>query len=103
MCPNGPNGHARQEAPYFSNPNVFHEGVPTGDSENNNAGYMTEKRFEFRDAGSNCLDGFPDEGWMNFEADGKIGNNCPNGETSFEPSSDKNEGMKNLLFTKINC
>ena len=51
---------------------------------------MTEKRFEFRDAGSNCLDGFPDEKWMNFKPDGKIGNNCTNDETSSETP---NEGM----------
>ena len=64
--------------------------MATGDSEHNNAGYMTEKRFEFRDAGSNCLDGFPDEKWMNFKPDGKIGNNCTNDETSSETP---NEGM----------
>ena len=52
--------------------------MATGDLEHNNAGYMTDKRFEFRDAGSNCLDGFPDEKWMNFELDGEIGNYCPN-------------------------
>ena len=46
---------------------------------------MTEQRFISAAAGTNCLDGNPDEAWMNFEPSGTIGNNCPNGETSYEP------------------
>ena len=53
---------------------------------------MTEERFHFRDAGTNCLDGKPDEKWMNFDADGTIGNNCPNGEESFQPPLSLTEG-----------
>ena len=41
-------------------------------------------RFEYRDAGSNCLNGKPDDKWMNFDPDGSIGNNCLNGESSYE-------------------
>ena len=62
---------------------------------------MTEKRFEFRDAGSNCLDGFPDEKWMNFEPGGKIGNYCPNGETSSEKPGNPNEGIKVFFLTEF--
>ena len=84
MCPKGPNGKSRERAPYFSNPDVSYEGVPTGDSQNNNAARMREMRFEYRDAGSNCMDGKPDQKWMNKDPDGKIGNNCANGEHSYE-------------------
>ena len=48
---------------------------------------MTQQRFNFRDAGTNCLDGNPDDKWMNFDPDGTIGNNCPNGEDSFDVDS----------------
>ena len=84
MCKPGPNGKTRGKAPYFSNPDVNFEGVPTGDSQNNNAGRMRKMRFEYRDAGSNCLNGKPDDKWMNFDPDGSIGNNCLNGESSYE-------------------
>ena len=71
--------------PYWSNPNVQFEGVDTGTEIEDNAEYMTEGRFDSRDAGTNCLDGNPDAAWMNFEDGGTIGNNCPNGEESYEP------------------
>ena len=61
------------------------EGVASGTATDNNAGYMTEERFNSAAVGTNCLDGNPDEAWMNGEASGTIGNNCPNGETSYEP------------------
>ena len=82
----------RGKVPYFSNPDIIYEGVPTGDDQNNNAKRMREMRFEYRDAGSNCLDGKPDEKWMNFDSDGTIGNNCPNGETSYEIPVSETQG-----------
>ena len=91
-CPNGPNGQPRKRAPYFSNPKVSYEGVPTGDAKNNNAAYMTSERFSHRDDGNNCFDGKPDYKWMNFKDNGKIGNNCKNGQKSFEPPINKCEG-----------
>ena len=83
MCEPGPNGETRGRAPYFSNPDVIFEGVPTGDSQNNNAARMRQMRFEYRDAGTNCLNGKPDEKWMNFDPDGSIGNNCVDGHSSY--------------------
>ena len=84
-CPKGPNGKKRKKAQYFSNPDVCHEEVPTGDAYNNNAGHMIENRFKYRDVGSNCLDGNPDEKW-------KFGKKCKNGEKSFEVPINKLEG-----------
>ena len=74
----------RRKVPYFSNPNVDIDGVTTGDEQNNNANFMIEDRFNSRNAGTNCLDGSPDDAWMNFESGGQIGNNCPNGEESYD-------------------
>ena len=97
-CPQLPDGGYRESAPYFSNPSVNYQGIATGDAEHNNAGYMIEERFAFRDAGSNCLDGNPDEKWMTklangeWDPEGTIGNNCPNGEESFEPPLSLSEG-----------
>ena len=45
---------------------------------------MIEGRSASAAAGTNCLDGKPDEAWMKLESGGVIGNNCPNGETSYE-------------------
>ena len=98
MCEPGPNGQSRGKAPYFSNPKVSFEGVPTGDSQNNNAKRMREMRFEYRDAGSNCLDGKPDEKWMKFEPDGKIGNNCLNGESSYKIPDNDTKGTYPYLY-----
>ena len=69
------------------------DGFPTGDALNDNAKFVTEERFTSRDAGTNCLDGKPDAAWMNFESSGTIGNNCPNGETSFTVPLSLSEGM----------
>ena len=91
-CEPGPNGETRGKVPYFSNPDIIYEGVPTGDDQNNNAKRMREMRFEYRDAGTNCLDGKPDEKWMNFDSDGTIGNNCPNGEQSYEIPISETQG-----------
>ena len=74
----------RGKVPYFSNQNVKVDGFRTGDAKNDNAKFMTEERFKSRDAGTNCLDGKPDDAWMKFKDGGKIGNNCPRGEKSFE-------------------
>ena len=60
------------------------EGVATGSQDENNAKYIKEKRFESASAGTNCLDGNPDEAWMEFKSTGSIGNHCPNGEESYE-------------------
>ena len=93
-CPKGPNGENRKKVPYFSNPNVCYEGVHTGDAYNNNAAFITENRFKFRDVGSNCLDGVPNEEW-NF---GKI---CINGETSYTPAINKSEGIFTLYTNTL--
>ena len=85
MCPKGPGKSETRRIPYWSNPNVMFEGVATGSDTENNAGYMTEKRFDYAAYGTNCLDGKPDEAWMRGEEYGEIGNNCPNGESSYEP------------------
>ena len=85
-CPNGPNGKYRKKAKHFSNPNVLYQGVATGDDNNNNAAYMTDNRFKFRDVGTNCLDGHPDDNW-------NFGNNCNKGQTSYEPPINYCEGI----------
>ena len=82
----------RGKVPYFSNQNVEYNGIATGDAENDNAHYVIEQRFDSRDAGTNCLDGKPDDAWMNGEDGGQIGNNCPNGEDSFEVPLSWSEG-----------
>ena len=97
-CEKGPNGESRVKVPYFSNKDVKIDGVATGDAGDNNAAYVTSHRFESRDAGSNCLDGKPDDDWMNFKDGGKIGNNCAGGETSYEVPLSLSEGNH---FTKI--
>ena len=79
-CAPGPSGEGRSNAPYWSNPDVEFEGTATGSEIANNAKFMTEARFISSRAGSKCLDGNPDKKWMEFDAKGKIGNNCPNGE-----------------------
>ena len=86
MCPNGTNGKWREKAPYFSNPDVCYQGVPTGDALNNNAGYITKNRFKSRDKGSNCLDGKLNRNW-------EFVNNClEENISSFHPSINKSEG-----------
>ena len=82
----------RGKVPYFSNQNVKYNGIATGDAENDNAHYVIEQRFDSRDAGTNCLDGKPDDAWMNGEDGGQIGNNCPSGEASFEVPLSWSEG-----------
>ena len=70
--------------PYWSNPDVELGGTATGSDDENNALTMKEGRAASAAAGTNCLDGKPNEAWMKFESGGVIGNNCPNGETSYE-------------------
>ena len=70
--------------PYWSNPDVELGGTATGSDDENNALTMKEGRAASAAAGTNCLDGKPNEAWMQFESGGVIGNNCPNGETSYE-------------------
>ena len=84
-CAPGPSGENRGKVPYWSNPNVQVEGIATGSEIENNAKLMTEEAHTSAAAGTNCLDGNPDEAWMNFQSGGNIGNNCPNDEASFEP------------------
>ena len=84
-CAAGPSGEDRGKVPYWSNPAVELQGVATGSDDENNALFMIEGRAASAAAGTNCLDGNPDEAWMKFESGGLIGNNCPNGETSYEP------------------
>ena len=60
------------------------DGVATGTETDNNAGTMIEGRFDSAAAGTNCLDGNPDDAWMRGDPSGSIGNNCPNGEASYE-------------------
>ena len=72
------------QIPYFSNPDVSVDGVPTGDAKDNNVGTMRKMRFEYQNAGSNCLDGKPNQMWMDLNPEGVIGNNCPNGESSYK-------------------
>ena len=94
-CPTPPSGEYRKKEPYYSNPNVTFQGFPTGTESQNNAKTMKEKRFANAAAGTNCLDGKPDEAWMNGDdVSGKIGNNCPNGEASFEPPLSDSLGNK---------
>ena len=92
-CTPGPSGHRRTKAPYFSNPDVTFDGAATGSEIANNARFITEQRFTSALAGSNCLDGDPDEKWMNFDSEGRIGNNCPNGEESYEPPLTMSSGI----------
>ena len=54
---------------------------------------MRDERFTTAHAGSNCLDGNPDEKWMNFDSEGTIGNNCPNNETSYDPPLSMSSGI----------
>ena len=98
MCAPGPNGEQRVQIPYFSNPDVIFEDVPTGDAEDNNVGTMRRMRFEYQNAGSNCLDGKPDKMWMDLNPDGMIGNNCPNGESSYIVPID---GVKSKFLSYI--
>ena len=83
-CAPGPSGESRGKVPYWSNPAVELQGVATGSDDENNALFMIEGRAASAAAGTNCLDGNPDEAWMKFESGGVIGNNCPNGEASYE-------------------
>ena len=83
-CAKGPSGESRGKVPYWSNPNVMIDGVATGTETDNNAGTMIEGRFDSAAAGTNCLDGNPDDAWMRGDPSGLIGNNCPNGEASYE-------------------
>ena len=74
------------------------QGVATGTESQNNAKYMTEKRFESAAAGTNCLDGNPDEAWMNGDDSGKIGNNCQNGEASYKPPLSDSLGIDEICI-----
>ena len=95
-CPDRPNGKSRRKAPFFSNPDVCFEGVPTGDSQNNNAAFITKNRYKNRDKGSNCLDGKPNENW-------EFGNNClERSLTSFHPPFNDSEGTHLQEFVYIN-
>ena len=76
------------KAQYFSNPKVCHEGVPTGDDNNNNAEEMSKNRYKIQDFGTNCLDGNPTYEW-------KYKRNCNDGQSQFEPKIDLSKG--NLL------
>ena len=96
-CKPGPSGEGRGKIPYWSNPNVKFEGVATGSPDENNANYIKEKRFESASAGTNCLDGNPDEAWMQFKPTGSIGNNCPNGEASYELPLASSTGNSTIL------
>ena len=93
-CPKGPNGEKRKKVPYFSNPNVCLEDVPTGDTYNNNAEFITKNRFQSQNVGSNCLDGVPNKEW-NFRK------TCKNGQTSYSPAINKSEGTS--IFIKHGC
>ena len=94
-CHPGPSGAPRGKLPYYSNPNVQVDGVATGSQTENNAKYMTDNRFASASAGTNCLDGHPDDAWMMFRSDGKIGDNCLNGEQFFEPPLESTRGKFN--------
>ena len=61
-CPKNAAGDDVEEILYFSNPDVSFEGVPTGDSLNNNAKTIRETRDETSQYGTNCYDGFPESG-----------------------------------------
>ena len=77
------------------------DGVASGSADENNAAYMTEERFNSAAAGTNCLDGNPDDAWMNFEATGTIGNNCANGEESYELPLSESLGKQRNEFVKM--
>ena len=94
MCDPGPSGEDRGKVPFWSNPNVMKDGVPTGTDKENNAGYIIEHRKESAAAGTNCLDGNPDEAWMKDVNSGTIGNNCPNGEKSYTPPLSDSLGIQ---------
>ena len=87
--------------PYWSNPDVELEGAATGSEIANNAKFMTEERFISAAAGSNCLDGNPDDKWMNFDSEGTIGNNCPNGEESYEPPLTLSTGNTRRSYNQL--
>ena len=89
-CDKGPNGRDRIKAQYFSNPKVCHEGVPTGDLDNNNAEYISKNRFKIQNFGSNCLDGNPTSEW-------KYKSNCNDNQELFVPEIDKSKGNLRLL------
>lgn len=85
-CRNGPSGEPRVKAPYFSNPKVCHEGVPTGDVYNNNADFISKSKFKIQNVGSNCLDGNPTSEW-------KMKSNCNSDEKVFDPPINKLKGI----------
>ena len=86
-CPPGPSKKLRRKAPYFSNPNVYFEGVATGSSLANNAKYMTDNRFYYASKGTNCLDGEPNEKWMTFSTTNNlgIGKICGDDDSKYTP------------------
>ena len=100
-CAPGPSGGSRGKVPYWSNPLVEVDGVPSGSADENNAAYMTEERFNSAAAGTNCLDGNPDDAWMNFEATGTIGNNCASGEEAYELPLSESLGKQRNEFVKM--
>ena len=61
-CPKNAAGASIERILYYSNPDVSYEGVPTGDSLNNNAMYIRENRDIRSGDGTNCYDGFPESG-----------------------------------------
>ena len=76
---------------------MWFEGVPTGDSQNNNAEFITKNRYKNRDKGNNCLDGKPNEDW-------EFGNNClERSLTSFHPPFNESEGtyLQKFLYISI--
>ena len=59
-CPKNAASERIERILYFSSPDVSYEGVPTGDSLNNNARYIRENRDIRSRDGTNCYDGFPE-------------------------------------------
>merc|ERR1712020_709670 len=52
-----PEGSKTTRIPYYSNPNVKYEGHATGSVNANNALQMTNQKYGYATAGSNCADG----------------------------------------------
>ena len=61
-CPRNADGDWIDRIMYYSNPDVSYKGVPTGNSQNNNARAIQEKRETRSQDGTNCYDGFPKPG-----------------------------------------
>ena len=52
-----PEGFSTSSIKYYSNPDVYYEGVATGSTEANNALYMTTRKYDYSTGGTNCADG----------------------------------------------